>query len=83
MWEVLDTVTPWVRANLAGFSTQPLMVLVMASISRAVMTKEQERGRQEGGERGQGDNALPTGIVVVVELVLWVGMWFKKDEDCK
>ena len=47
------------------------------------MTKEQERGRQEGGERGQGDNALPTGIVVVVELVLWVGMWFKKDEDCK
>lgn len=32
--------TPWERANLTGFSIQPLTVLVMASMSKAEITIE-------------------------------------------
>lgn len=37
-----DRATPWERANFTGFSIQPFTVLVMASISKAVITVEQK-----------------------------------------
>lgn len=49
--EAGDRGTPWERANFTGFSIQPLTVLVMASISIAVMTTD--NGLIEEGDDGQ------------------------------
>ena len=42
-----DKLTPWERANLAGFSCQPLTVLNMASMSREVITITEQGERIE------------------------------------
>lgn len=52
--------TPWERANLTGFSIQPFIVLVMASMSRAVITRAvviegRMIERRGAGRRGESE----------------------------